>query len=61
MASIEGVALASQVLQNRQTASLAAVKQAVEAERAIVNLIAQTTGTQPVDPSGRGGTVNVLA
>ena len=61
MSGIEGVALASQVLRNQQTASLSAVKQAVESERAIVNLIAQTTGVQPVDSSGRGSTVDVFA
>lgn len=58
--SIEGVVLASNVLQNRQNLSIAALKQAVQAEQAIVNLIAQTTGAQPLNASGRGSTVNIL-
>lgn len=59
--SLAGVALASNVLQGRQQISIAAVKQAAESERAIVQLIAQTTGVQPVNASGRGSNVNVLA
>lgn len=59
--SLEGVALASTVLQGRQQISIAAVKQAAESQQAIVQLIAQTTGTQPVNASGRGSNVNVLA
>jgi len=60
MASLEGLALASNILQSRQQISIAAVRQSVEAERAIVQLIAQTTGTQPLNSSGRGSNVNIL-
>ena len=59
--SLESVALASTVLQGRQQISIAAVKQAAESQQAIVQLIAQTTGTQPLNASGRGSNVNVLA
>lgn len=59
--SLAGVAVASNVLQGRQQISIAAVKQAAESQRAIVQLIAQTTGAQPLNASGRGSNVNVLA
>ncbi len=59
--SLAGVALASNVLQGRQQISIAAVKQSAEADRAVVQLIAQTTGVQPLNASGRGSNVNVLA
>ena len=59
--SLESVALASTVLQGRQQISIAAVKQAAESQQAVVQLIAQTTGTQPLNASGRGSNVNVLA
>lgn len=59
--SLESVALASNVLQGRQQLSIAAVKQAAESERAVVQLVAQTTGVQPLNASGRGSNVNVLA
>ena len=58
--SAESIALASTRLQSRQTLSVAALKQSVAAERAIVNLIAQTTGTQPLNNEGRGSSVNLL-
>ena len=54
------IALASTTLQSRQNFSIAALKQSVQAEQAIVNLIAQTTGSQPLNASGRGSNVNVL-
>ncbi|WP_425406260.1 hypothetical protein [Hwanghaeella sp.] len=59
--SLESVALASSVLQGRQQISIAAVKQAAQSQQAIVELIAQTTGSQPLNSSGRGSNVNVLA
>jgi|MDTD01.2.fsa_nt_gb hypothetical protein len=59
--SLEGVALASTVLQGRQQISIAAVKQTAKAQQAIVQMIAQTAGTQAPNASGRGSTVNVLA
>lgn len=60
MASLEGLALASNILQTRQSIAIATVRQSVEAERAIVQLIAQSTGTQPLNASGRGSNVNLL-
>lgn len=59
--SLESVALASSVLQGRQQISIAAVKQAAQSQQAIVEMIAQTTGSQPLNSSGRGSNVNVLA
>lgn len=41
--------------------SIAAIKQQLEADRAIVRLIDQTTGSQPLNSSGRGQLVNQFA
>lgn len=56
------LATAASTVTARKEVSLAALKQTLESQQAIVRMLQEvTSGSQPLNASGRGSSVNLLA